>query len=110
LFFVQQWFTSNWPRELWLAVDPCGVHLLEPHARSTLCTYSHDYIVNYSPSINSLMIITGSVRKQSKIILNTNQVIGNFLTHESKDNDEMISSESRGYHNVNEEILTPSSE
>ncbi|CAG0912249.1 unnamed protein product [Notodromas monacha] len=68
----KQWFTSNWPRELWLAVDPSGVHLLEPHARSTLCTYSYDYIVNYSPSMNSLMIITGSLRKQSKIILNTN--------------------------------------
>lgn len=49
------------------------MHLLEPHARSTLCTYSYDYIVNYSPSVNSLMIITGSMRKQSKIILNTNQ-------------------------------------
>ena len=74
----QQSFTSNWPKMLWLAVDEHGVHLLDFRSRNVLCTYEYDYIVNYSPAINSLMIITGSTRKQSKIILNTGQV-GNIF-------------------------------
>lgn len=70
----QQSFTSNWPKVLWLAIDENGVHLLEHRSRNVLCTYEYDYILNYSASITALMIITGSTRKQSKIILNTTQV------------------------------------
>lgn len=71
---IQQSFTSNWPKVLWLAIDESGVHLLEHRSRNVLCTYEYDYILNYSASITALMIITGSTRKQSKIILNTTQV------------------------------------
>ncbi|XP_045116702.1 unconventional myosin-X-like isoform X2 [Portunus trituberculatus] len=73
IFDVTQSFTSNWPKVLWLAIDENGVHLLEHRSRNVLCTYEYDYILNYSASITSLMIITGSTRKQSKIILNTTQ-------------------------------------
>ncbi|CAL4121000.1 unnamed protein product, partial [Meganyctiphanes norvegica] len=73
IFDVTQSFTSNWPKVLWLAIDEGGVHLLEHRSRNVLCTYEYDYILNYSASITALMIITGSTRKQSKIILNTTQ-------------------------------------
>ncbi|XP_045616185.1 unconventional myosin-VIIa isoform X2 [Procambarus clarkii] len=73
IFDVTQSFTSNWPKVLWLAIDESGVHLLEHRSRNVLCTYEYDYILNYSASITALMIITGSTRKQSKIILNTTQ-------------------------------------
>ncbi|XP_069981165.1 unconventional myosin heavy chain 6 isoform X2 [Penaeus vannamei] len=73
IFDVTQSFTSNWPKVLWLAIDENGVHLLEHRSRNVLCTYEYDYILNYSASITALMIITGSTRKQSKIILNTTQ-------------------------------------
>lgn len=74
IFDVMQSFTSNWPRVLWLAVDQKGLHLLEHRSRNTLCTYDYGSILSFSPNMNCLMIITGSDKKQSKVILSTSQV------------------------------------
>lgn len=74
IFDVMQSFTSNWPRILWLAVDQKGLHLLEHRSRNTLCTYDYLSILSFSPNMNCLMIITGTEKKQSKVILTTTQV------------------------------------
>ena len=39
-----------------------------------LDTYEYESLIDYTPSLNHMLIITGSDKKQSKIIVNTNQV------------------------------------
>ena len=78
----QQSFTSNWPKNLWLAVDQRGVHLLEARSRNVLTTYEYESLIDYTPSLNHMLIITGTDKKQSKIIVNTNQVIVFSLNRE----------------------------
>lgn len=73
IFDVMQSFTSNWPRMLWLAVDQRGIHLLEYRSRNILCTHDYESIRSYSPNLNSLMVFTGTERKQSKVVLSTSQ-------------------------------------
>ena len=71
---LQQSFTSNWPKTLWMAVDQKGVHLLEFRTRNVLNSFEYDSILDYTPSLNHMLLITGTDKKQSKIIVNTNQV------------------------------------
>jgi len=73
LFDVTQSFTSNWPKTLWMAVDQKGVHLLEFRTRNVLNSFEYDSILDYTPSLNHMLLITGTDKKQSKIIVNTNQ-------------------------------------
>ena len=56
-------------------MDQRGVHLLEARTRNVLTTYEYESLMDYTPSLNHMLIITGTDKKQSKIIVNTNQVI-----------------------------------
>jgi len=54
-------------------VDQRGVHLLEFRTRNVLNSFEYDSILDYTPSLNHMLLITGTDKKQSKIIVNTNQ-------------------------------------
>ena len=47
---------------------------LRRYCRNVLTTYEYEIIVDYTPSISHMLLITGSDKKQSKVILTTNQV------------------------------------
>ena len=44
-----------------------------------LTTYEYEGLIDFTPSINHMLIITGTDKKQSKIIVNTNQVDSRYL-------------------------------
>ncbi|XP_020707671.2 myosin-I heavy chain isoform X1 [Athalia rosae] len=95
IFDVMQSFTSNWPRVLWLAVDQKGLHLLEHRSRNALCSYEYGSILSFSPALNCLMIITGTDKKQSKVIITTSQAfqISNLI----REYTEVLQSPMEGY-------------
>ena len=60
IFDVQQTYTSSWPKNLWLAVDPVGIHLLEIRTRNLLSSCDFGSLIECSPSNASLMIVTST--------------------------------------------------
>ena len=66
-----------------MAVDQRGVHLLEFRTRNVLNSFEYDSILDYTPSLNHMLLITGTDKKQSKIIVNTNQVREKFILKEN---------------------------
>lgn len=62
IFDVQQSYTLAWPKQLWLAVDATGIHLLEYRTRNILCSCDYKSMIDYSPNAMSIMIVAlGSV-------------------------------------------------
>lgn len=72
---MQQSFTSNWPRALWLAVDARGLTLLRRGARAALVSHDHDQLLAVSPAPRALLLVTRADRKHAKLVLSTDQVL-----------------------------------
>jgi len=73
IFEVVQGYTSTLPKNLWLAVNQNGIHILKRRDKEPLVTYEYKNIVNYSPSLKNLMIVTESLTKGTKFVFNTSQ-------------------------------------
>eukprot|EP00118_Oscarella_pearsei_P025077 m.307450 g.307450 ORF g.307450 m.307450 type:complete len:2013 (+) comp42307_c0_seq1:102-6140(+) len=73
IFEVLQSYTSTLPKNLWLAVDQNGIHMLKRRDKEPLVSYSYRNIVNYSPSLKNLMIVTESLTRGTKFVFNTSQ-------------------------------------
>lgn len=73
IFDVLQSYTSSLPKNLWLAVNEHGIHILKRREKTPLVTYNYRNIVNYSPSLRNLMIVTESLTRGTKFVFNTSQ-------------------------------------
>jgi myosin-7 len=73
IFDVLQGYTGTLPKNLWLAVNEHGVHILKRREKEPLVSYEYKDIVNYSPSLKNLMIVTESLTKGTKFVFNTSQ-------------------------------------
>jgi myosin-7 len=73
VFEVLQSYTSSLPKNLWLAVNEHGIHILKRKEKVPLVTYNYRNIVNYSPSLRNLMIVTESLTRGTKFVFNTSQ-------------------------------------
>jgi myosin-7 len=73
IFEVMQSYTTSLPKNLWLAVNEDGVHIMRRRAKEPLISYGYKNIVNYSPSLRNLMIVTESLTRGTKFVFNTSQ-------------------------------------
>ena len=75
VFEVRQSYTTTLPTNLWLAVSEHGIHILKRRTKEPLISYTHRNIVNYSPSLRNLMIVTEStsLTKGIKFVFSTSQ-------------------------------------
>lgn len=83
VFEVLQSYTTTLPKNLWLAVNENGIAILRRRAAEPLISYSYRDIVNYSPSLRNLMIVTESLTKGTKFVFNTSQA--SQIAHLMKD-------------------------
>jgi myosin-7 len=73
IFEVLQSYTTTLPKNLWLAVNESGIHILRRRTKEPLIAYGYKSIVNYSPSLRNLMIVTESLQRGTKFVFNTSQ-------------------------------------
>eukprot|EP00041_Stephanoeca_diplocostata_P035959 m.1289388 g.1289388 ORF g.1289388 m.1289388 type:complete len:432 (-) comp24782_c0_seq37:247-1542(-) len=73
IFEVLQSYTTALPKSLWLAVNEEGIHIMRRRTKKPLITYPYRSIVNYSPSLRNLMIVTESLTRGTKYVFTTNQ-------------------------------------
>ena len=61
IFEVVQGYTSTLPKNLWLAVNQNGIHILKRREKEPLVTYEYKNIVNYRLVWQSLAGVLSSV-------------------------------------------------
>jgi len=94
VFDVTQQYTTSLPKNLWLAVNEHGIHIMKRRSKEPLITYQYKDIVNYSPSLKNLMIVTESLTQGPKYVFTTNQA--SQIAHLIKDYTHIIIQRSSG--------------
>lgn len=94
VFRVEQSYTSTLPKPLWLAVTEHGINIMRRRTKIPLITYAYKDIVNYSPSLRNLMIVTESLTRGTKFVFNTSQA--SQIAHLIKDYTHIIIQRSAG--------------
>jgi myosin-7 len=94
VFEVVQSYTTTLPKSLWLAVTESGINIMRRRTKVPLISYAYKDIVNYSPSLRNLMIVTESLTRGTKFVFNTSQA--SQIAHLIKDYTHIIIQRSSG--------------
>eukprot|EP01029_Cantina_marsupialis_P011270 TRINITY_DN251_c0_g1_i2.p1 TRINITY_DN251_c0_g1~~TRINITY_DN251_c0_g1_i2.p1 ORF type:complete len:848 (-),score=351.01 TRINITY_DN251_c0_g1_i2:687-2867(-) len=80
-FFVEPQMSTEFPDEVFLAVNPSGILIINPETKETLATYPYSELPTWGHSASSFVLHVGNLLQQSKLY---------FKTEQGKDINELI--------------------
>jgi FERM central domain len=72
-FFVEPQMNADLPEEVFLAINPKGILIINPETKEVLSTYPYNEVPTWGHSQSSFVLHIGNLVRQSKIYFATEQ-------------------------------------